>query len=338
MSAMGLSSGFVRVTAVLTAVALMSGCSWRLESDTPTYPSPDATTLERDAAADLEQAILDATTSDADDSTSGTVLRAQEEASAPVRLDALGGVYEAYPDVTPTPDGTAAPAPGLVASIIEARDSHFTVAMSTSDRNMAGVLLSAGLSHALTLWYAAWVDQVVTGAEAVVSAERVLDTPALDGETLVPAATQLDPAVVSQLALTHDRAGYLYEVLGARSTDTEREQWLTRSALQRARAAALLTLPGTEDLRESVYVTPTRDIADAAARVSVAQAHESMIGDTYATLVSDAATGDVAWILSAAFDAYAQAAAYGDATADSAVIPALPGLEPLPSPSSDSEA
>lgn len=315
----------LRSACAVTAVATLAGCSWRLETPEPDWPTADATTLMRDAAAVREQAILDALGS-AGDSTAQTVLAHLEEESVPTRLEAFGGVYVAYPSASPEPSATAA-SQSFQATVLAAQEGHFADALEATDPDLALLTASAGLSHALSAWYGDWVDTVVEADDAPVAANRLLDSGVLEGETLTPDSAELDPVSITQLALAHDRAGYLYEVLAARAADEERDQWLTRRDLQRDRAASLVTLPGVQDLREATYVTPTRELPDEPARITVAQNEELHIGEMYASFLDGAAASDLPWLLSGAFDAYAQAGAYGDATVEVLTVPALPGVE-----------
>ncbi|WP_152649105.1 hypothetical protein [Demequina flava] len=318
----------MRSVAAVAAIAMLAGCSWRLETPEPDWPTPDAETLMRDAAAQREQDVIEAI--DAQDSSASqeaSVLADLEVNDAPTRLEALGGVYVPYPDASasPTPS-VSANATTVPDAVLAAQEGHFGDALTTEDDNLAVITASAGLSHALSRWYATWVTDVVAAVDQPVSAERLLESETLEGETLVPTAPALDAATVTDLALAHDQAGYLYEVLAARSADTEREQWLARRDIQRDRAAALIALPGVDDLRKATYVTATRELPDAAARTQAAQTEELAIGETYATLAAGADVSDLPWLLSGAFDAYAQAGAYGDATVEVLAVPALPGV------------
>src|SRR5690554_4492619 len=86
-------------SAVVLAVLVLAGCSWRIETPAPAWPSPDSLTQLRDAAAERESQIIDATDGNPAAGTPTTVvLNEIERGLAPVRLDALGGLYVAYPD------------------------------------------------------------------------------------------------------------------------------------------------------------------------------------------------------------------------------------------------
>ncbi|WP_042215418.1 DUF4439 domain-containing protein [Demequina mangrovi] len=295
--------------AAVLAVAT-TGCSWRLE--TPPIPSrtPTATVVLRDDAALREQAVIDA----ADSSEAGAL----ESALAPVRLEALGGVYVPYPSASPVPSPT-----GEQPSFAEAVDAAIADALRGADAaqdedpGLAALLRSIALSHAMTTTVAD-----LAGAEP---GDRSL--PGGDGvPDLAPAeATEVDGDVLAALALAHDEAAFTYEVIAARSEDEDaRAEALTRSRLHEDRAAALLALPGVEDRRETLYDVPSAGTGTAEERAATALALETALAEAYAALIDGASAQDAGWILDAAYDAFAQAASLpGFEVAD---IPALPGL------------
>ncbi|WP_084129906.1 hypothetical protein [Demequina sp. NBRC 110055] len=308
--------------AAAIAVAL-TGCSWRLETPEPTWPSPDAVTVTRDAAAEREQAVIDAL-SRSDGTASDEVLAAYEGEAAPERLAALGGVYVAYPDATPSP--SASPTTSAADAVETARDGAIAAALETSDDDLAFMLTSTALSHGLMGWYAWWAETTFTDPETDVVELRLFSSAPTDTTDAVPVATALDVDTLATLVEEHDRTRYLYEVLAAKASDEEREQWLARRDLQDARAEALAALPGVEDRRAPIYVVSNEGLEDADGRVSAAQAAETALGDRYAALLDGLDDAEKPWVLSAAFDAYAQAAAYAEPGTHDAVIPALPGI------------
>lgn len=319
----------LRASAVSVAVLALAACSWRLETPPPEWPSPSPETLVRDAAAAREQAVVDATPDGAGASGSTTaraaVLSEIEAVAAPARLEALGGLYVPYPDASPSPSPSDG-ALDLIGASMDARDGHLAEALVTDDPALALLLSSAGLSHALSSWYSGWVEDAIAQSTEPVVSVRLLDSPALPDAGPVPSATGVDAAVLADLVVMHDQARYAYEVLAARAADEERDQWLARRDLQDARATALAQLPGVEDRRESVYVLLGDDSGDAAARLATAQDLETVAGETYATMLDGADADDMPWLLHAAFDAYAQAAAFGEPTAASYTVPPLPGV------------
>jgi hypothetical protein len=315
------------IAALVTVVLGLSGCSWRMETPPPEWPSPDPVTVMRDEAAQREQAVVDATEADGP-STQATVLAQIESSAAPERLAALGGLYVPYPDSSPSPTASAVPVRASDA-VTQARDGHLADALVAEDADLAALLTSAGLSHALASWYAIWVDDRVAAATQPVVEERLLATPVIPEPSLVPPESPTtDVETLAALALAHDQARYTYEVLAARASGEEREQWLARREIHRARADALVALPGVEDRREPVYVLTPDQTGDSAQRLATAVGIENGLGATYASLAVTAGPAQEPWLLSAAFDAYAQAAAYGEPTSASYAVPALPGIEP----------
>ncbi|GIG54212.1 hypothetical protein Dac01nite_09640 [Demequina activiva] len=299
-----------------------------METPAPQWPSPDAVTVMRDDAAQREQAVIDAIATAAGAGTPQAVVIAEiEGAAAPQRLEALGGLYIAYPDSSPTPVASAVPT-DVVAAVTAARDGHLADALVAQDADLASLLTAAGLSHALSSWFAIWVDDQVAGETQPVVEERLLSTPVIPEPSLLPAeGSTTDEETLSELGLAHDQARYAYEVLAARAAEDEREQWLARRALQDARAQSLVDLPGVEDQRAAVYVLSPEQSGDSAQRVATAIEIENRLGAAYAALAATAGAGEKPWLLGAAFDAYAQAAAFGEPTDSPYPVPALPGIE-----------
>lgn len=317
-----------RASAVVLAVVVLAGCSWRVETPPPAWPSPDPSTQVRDAAAEREGQVAKATHEQSGAGTPSTVVLSEIEGDmAPVRLAALGGVYVAYPDASPTPteDGEG---PSLHEAVTAARDGHMADALATETPELALLVASAGLSQALSGWYATWVEDAIGVANLPVVAERLLPSDALaEGSGLIPASAAMSTDTLAELALMHDQAKYAYEVMAARAVEDERDLWLARRDIQAARGEALAGLSGVEDLREATYVVLGEHTADAAVRAETARALEIGAGATYAALLAQTDTDQWSWLLHAAFDAYAQAAAYGEPTAADYPVPALPGID-----------
>lgn len=322
------SLNLTRASAVVLVVVALAGCSWRVETPTPAWPSPDAVTQTRDAAAEREHEIVQAAASAGTGGTPvGVVLSEIEGVLAPERLDALGGLYEPYPTASPTPTEAEAP-PNLTDAVAAARDSNLADALVTEADDLALLLSSAGLSHALCGWYATWVADAIGAATESVVAERTLPSEALgDGAALVPASASLATETLAELAVLHDQGRYAYEVMAARAIEDERDQWLARRDIQAARGEAFAALTGVEDHRTATYVLLSDSTTDPAARVETARNFELGAGATYTALLAETTTDQWPWLLHAAFDAYAQAAAYGEPTAADYPVPALPGID-----------
>lgn len=315
-------------SAVVLAVLGLAGCSWRFETPPPAWPSPDPLTQVRDAAAERESQVAKAVQEQDGAGTPSTVVLSEIEGDmAPVRLAALGGVYVAYPD-DPPPNTAHEFSPSLPDVVASARDGHLADALATETEDLALLLASAGLSHALSGWYAGWVEDAIGAASEPVVSERYLPSDALPGEpSTLPATASGQSESLADLALTHDQARYAYEVMAARAVEEERDQWLARRDIHAARAQALAELPGVTDLREATYIVRSEHTAELAVRTETARQIEISAAATYLALLADTAVEQWPWLLHAAFDAYAQAAAYGEPTAADYPVPALPGID-----------
>jgi hypothetical protein len=339
----------------------LGGCAWHLEEEPVSYPSADAVTLDRDAAAQREQDILDV--AGTDDSVLGSI----ESTAAPVHLDALGGVYVASTSSSPSPS----PFAGSVDSAVEqARDGALETAQSVEDPDLAFLLSSIGLDHALYLWWSTdgdlaetpeptasatpsaaagsnntdsnnVVEPEVTGeatpdatstpeaspsAEPVTAVERTLPTSVDLGDAFTPAGATLSPVTFGDLALAHDKARFMYELIAARSAGAERDNALARRDIHAARAAAFVTLAGDQDRRQTLYDIPAANVVDAQSRATLARDTEFALGATYAAMLDGVEPDNRGWISNAAFDAYAAGTLQSGFTASQ--FPVLPGLTP----------
>ncbi len=350
------------------SVVALAGCDLRLETDPVVFPSPDATTVARNSLADAEAVVLDAAT-DAGSSADSVAVGAA--ATAQAHLDALGGVYVAYPGATPSPSPSASPvpAPTLTEAINTVRTTAEEVAAKTADANLAFLARSIDLDWALReLWAArsaanaaaeaanaaalasaspAAVPSAVPSAGPSAAAESE-PLPGDDGAAPFPladgtaasagsagsagfapvASTGLSVEQLTALALAEDEARFAYETLAAQEFVQRRDEALSRSRLHAERSdalAAVLTvdLKG-EDPRTPLYQLRDANLLDFDSRRALERSIETDLGARYAALLDGASAAEAAWLLNAAFDAYARAMATdGFATAD---LPTLPGL------------
>ena len=306
----------------LVALAL-AACSVRLDTPPPSAPSEQPATVERDAAALREQRIVDAVAGAAEPETGQgeAAWAALARESATANLIVLGGVYVAY-DVTPD----ASPPPSVAHAVREARDGAFASAWRTDDDNLANLLCAIGLNHALTAWYAGVEDARAAGVEVTVVAERPLAAAVpFDASALVPASSELSPTTLGALVVEHDRLRYMYETIAARSTGADRLHAYARMGLHADRAQALAELPGVPDARAPVYEILAADVTGALTQAATMRAAEQALGWRYATAIPGASLADRAWLLSAAFDAYAASAMVDGFTPSE--FPILPGLD-----------
>jgi hypothetical protein len=151
------------------------------------------------------------------------------------------------------------------------------------------------------------VDARRAGVAVPLVAERRLPGPHGDGIELVPAQTTLADAALADLALRHDQARFTYEAIAAREAGANRALALERAAIHRERARVLLALAGTGEL-SPVYELPNALIADEPSRAATARTAEESLGWRYLELTSGVSEADRAWLMSAAFDAYAASA------------------------------
>jgi len=327
------------IALVAASVALTTaGCDLRLEADTIVYPSPDAVTVARDTLADAESAVLtaaDTAGASADD------VAAEASATAQAHLDALGGVYVAYPDTTPEPTASATPAPTLSEAIDEARAIAEEVAASNLDPGLAFLARSIDLDWALREQWATIVpadtaddaddsDNAGTSDTAGTSDETTY-FPLANGSTadsagFAPSAatTGLSEDALSDLALREDEARFTYETIAALEFDSLRDVALARARLHEERSDALASLL-TSDPRTPLYQLRDANLPDPDSRDALQRSVETDLGARYAALLDGAYAADAAWLLNSAFDSYARAMA--TAGFEASDLPQLPGLK-----------
>lgn len=304
----------VALSGLLAALSL-AGCGLRLETPPPVAPSPDtAEELRQDAAAGA--ATIAATVSDvtAEGTTAELLTRIGAEADA--HLDALGGVWVAWPDGPP--EGAVAPAPPptgavpepdaadvlglLTTGAADAREG--AVAAPTED--LAAVLAAVSLSRA----HGAAQVAAATGAPAPESAAAPLTREALlvrgvDGPTL----------------RVLDQARFAYETVAARSEGTARESAVSRADHLQS-LVDLAVEEGAPDERLAVYDLPGRD------EEAGLSAEQAAVVDAESRLLEH-------WVFSLGLVGPDGRGALVDAAADSArrlvgaggTLPALPGLD-----------
>jgi hypothetical protein len=324
-----------RARAVLALTALVlaanaSACGIRLETRVQPTPTADAVTAARDLAARNEAAIVAALGSEVATGSGRAALQSIESLAAPAHLDVLGGVYEPFPSTSPAPPSpgtSASPTPpgDLRAAVAAARDDALDAAFTESETPEAFLSGSIGLTHAFALWHAGVVDARRAGVPVPVVAERTLPGSHGEGVALVPEASGLAPEALAELAVWHDKARFTYEVIAAREAGARRALALERASLHGDRSDALTSLAGS-DSRTPVYELPNAKVTDEAARDATARETESAIGWRYMELTSGVSAADRAWLMSAAFDAYAAGATLPGF--ESSQFPVLPGVEP----------
>ncbi len=285
------------ITAVVCAAVLaLSACDLRLETEPVVFPSPDATTVARDSLAIAESRVV-AAASDAGVSADDVAVGAA--ATAQAHLDALGGVYVAYPGATLSPSPSAAPTPTLAAAIADVRATAESVAASTEDVNLAFLARSINLDWALRELWAARVAADSAAALALESptddssgSDPAITQPSLaeperlpgdsgnayfpgadgavaeasaDGAGFAPdsiAVTGLTTEQLTALAVAEDEARFAYETIAALEFSTRRDDVLAKSRLHGARSDALAALFAS-DMPASDPRTPLYQLRDA---------------------------------------------------------------------------
>ncbi len=308
----------------VTALAMtLGGCEWRAETEPPVWPSPDPLTLERDAAAMREYQI----TAQLAGLTAGTAysatLSSLETRVAQAHLDALGGVYVAYPE-----DEIPILEQSLERAVREARDGALNVAVHTEDADLAALLSSIGLTHAFALWYSSIASAQYAGVELEVGTEYQLpEIPGLGQAPLVPETTDVNAQTLMDFAVAHDQARYLYETIAARSIGTDRANAYARMEVHLARSDALATLAGIDDQRDAIYSVTAASVTGPEAQADSARLMEQSLGARYAATVTLGNGEDRLWLVNAAFEAFAASALLPGFTVEE--FPAFPGITVL---------
>lgn len=307
------------VLATGIAIGPLAGCAaLRVESAPAVTPSADAVEQARQRqAVGAARVIAAADQADATSEQAQTAI-ADIRSAATAQLDALGGVWEPFPESTTSPTSTGTPtttAPEPLLDVLaEESASALADAATVSDGRLARLFASIGIERRL----AAAQLAVAEGADAPATAAPV------DPEQIPQglSATALEPAIASEDAL-----GLAWEVTAARSTGAARTQAAAIAAEHRARAttwAVATEVAGTGlDPRRASYDLPEAVLdpkAEPAARLQALAGLEDELAALWLDLVVAAAPGARTPLV----DAFAAAAQH---SADlTGTVPALPGL------------
>lgn len=316
-------SRFQHVAIGCLLLVVLAGCDWRLETEEVPFPTPDAATIARDQAALAEAAVLDAIEAHSRGDVREAALAGLVGPVAKQHLALLGGVYVEFPDASPSPSATPVSGLSVEQAVTAARDLAILHAYEDS-RSEAGFFAGVrGFTYAFALWYAASVEDSAAGGSPLLGEERMFPSSTPLDATALPEVTDLSALALADLALAHDKARFLYEVLAARSADQARIDALTRAEIHANRAEALATVAGI-DPREPIYSLPDASVNSSDQRAATARATEQALGWRYLELTFGVDNYDRAWLLNAAFDAYTASVAVGGFTV--AEFPVLPGL------------
>lgn len=316
-----------RRTAVLGAVVALAltGCGLRLETPPPQAPEPDLTEeLRQETAA--AAARLGATADvlapemsggeDAAEAVRAAGLDAQEH------LDALGGVWVAWPDGAPEGSQEPAPAPtqaltdvdaaGLVELLVTEATRAREAAVEAPGGDLAALLGSIAIARQLRAEELA----AATGAE--------LPGPEEDEE---PVSAPLAPEALAARGadgptlLVLDQTRFVYETAAARAAGETREEAAERSAHLQALVDVAIA-EGAPDERQSLYSPEAEAGEDMDPDAAAVVAAETALAQHLLFSLGRAEPELRPELLAAATDAVQRAADWG---AEASPLPGLPG-------------
>jgi len=273
------SAALLAAAASVVLALVLSGCGVRLESDPPAPLTPTADERVRAATVADVVAVRDLATRAlaADGGSTGATgarLRAVVE-HAGTQLAALGGVYAGpAPTTTPTPTGTPGTTTPPTARGVATRLSSASAAARSRladapDAHLARLVAQVSTAQALDARALAAAAHVTVPASRAVRVAVPATLPA--GAHASTAATVVE---------NEDAAGYLLEVVAARSHGEARSAAAARAAAHRTRAqdwADAAGIAGADgDPRRTAYALPGK---------AVARTVESRLVTSYAALL-----------------------------------------------------
>lgn len=331
----------LRVRATLATVlvtALVTGCSVRLETPSPSEPEPDSREVARRAAvtdaldvAELARGLLVETGTE---EPPGPQLARTVDAAA-VHLEALGGVYDSGlvdpdggEDVAVAPTSTPTSSPGAP----EPEPSTTEVAGDPATEDLAELVerLSQGYSRSrgslvtvpeagLARLVASIGTAQLAQARTIAAAAGIPITPVdLPTTPTVPAELPGVPAgTLVPLVALEDAAGYAFEVVAARvGSEAERVAASARADVHRDRAQAWAVAAGvagtTSDPRATVYALPPEVLSGEGATAHLGTL-ELGLADAYGTLLGSVAEDDRIAAADLLTDSYLSARTWGAA-------------------------
>lgn len=322
--------------ATLLVAALVTGCSVRLETPSPSEPEPDSLEVARRAAVTdaLEVAGLarELVVETGTEEPPGPALARTVDAAA-AHLEALGGVYESglvdadgEADVQVAPTSTRSPdepgpSPTVVAEPGDPAVGEVSVLverLSQSYSRSRGSLVTvpdAGLARLVASIGAAQLAQ----ARSIAAAAGVPITPVdLPATPVVPAELPgVSAGTLIPLVQLEDAAGYAFEVVAARvGSEAERVAASARADVHRDRAQAWAVVAGvagtSSDPREAVYALAP-DVLTGAGATAYLGTLEVDLADAYGTLLGDVAEDDRIAAADLLTDSYLSARTWGAA-------------------------
>lgn len=291
--------GTVALALVIATVAAgLSGCDVRRETPDPVWPSPDAATAARDDLAEAIAAVVTAAAADG----SGEARSASELAAA--ELDALGGVYVAYPSATASPEESASPAqpPGVDDAIADLRIAAQSTLSHGVDDDLSRLALAIDVAWARFQW-----SRDTRGTtHSVLAMPDARGFAPTDAAFAPDAASDLDQQTLSALALAHDQARFAYVTIAANLGGEERAAALARAQVHAERSDAIAALLD-DDVRTPVYQLRDVDLSSQQGRTTLAGEVERSVSETSLRAAFDASHEDRTWLLDDSFDTWAAA-------------------------------
>ncbi|WP_199423810.1 DUF4439 domain-containing protein [Actinotalea solisilvae] len=330
------------LVALLGLAVLLAGCGLRLETPAPQAPEPDAVeTVRQRATADALALQVLADSLAASGAEAGLAAAAGTVAAASTaHLDALGGLYVAFPDATAAPDAsdasdatvdpdpaaspgptaTTVPSPvtpdALVALLDSSAASARADAAAVEDGDLARLLASVTVAR----------TQLADSVAALAALDPA-SRPALEPAPLAGLPAGVDPADVADVVQSEDALGFAWEVVAARRVGDERSAAAARARSHREHAetwAVAAEVAATDsDPRRVAYALPPTVLdaaADPAATAAELAALEVSLVASYAGLVAQADAGERTPLVDAMLTAARSATALTGQT------PAFPGL------------
>lgn len=302
------------------AAAPLAGCAaLRVESGPLVTPSADAAEQARQRQAVGAARVLAAAEEAETTSEDAQAVLSDVRAAANGQLEALGGVWEPFPEptATTTPTDATTPEPDpepLLDVLAEESASALADAATVSDGRLARLFASIGIERRLDAARLAAAEGVdVPASPAPVDPEQI---------PVGLSAVALEPAIGSEDAL-----GLAWEVTAARSTGEARTRAATLAAEHRERAqtwADVTEVSGTGlDPRRASYDLPAAVLdpqTDPADRLAALAGLEDDLAALWLDLVVAAAPGARTPLI----DASAAAAEHSAQLTGS--VPALPGM------------
>ncbi|MFC7405282.1 DUF4439 domain-containing protein [Georgenia alba] len=305
------------LVATVLCVLVLAGCGLRLDTPPPEAPTPGpAEELRQETAASSARlaATVAALTERSEPQDGGPALE-RVAAEAEAHLDALGGVWEAWPDGAP--EGATPPEPAATAPVADAAPGDVLELLTTGATQAREAALAAPDEDLAAL----------LGSISLARARAAADlAAALDAPPAEPPAAPMSPETLLERGVDGptvrvlDQARYAYETVAARTDGSSRESAESRVAQLQALVDTAIGA-GAPDERAGVYGLPGADEeAGLSAQQSAVVDAETRLLEHWLFSLGRADAEVRGALLDAAADSAARVRAWGGSP------PALPGL------------